>query len=73
MSPHAQQRFGAFVILLGVGLGLYLAIKNNFGFVEGDPFHNNLLILMGTKGPAEICGAGIVIWLTAKWRKGTRL
>ncbi len=72
MSPYFQQRLGAFIVLLGVALGFYLAAKNNFGFVEEDPFHNNLLVLMGTKGPFELCGAGFVIWLTAKWRKGPR-
>lgn len=73
MSPRLQQRLGAFIILLGFILALYIAAKNNFGFVEGDAFHNNLLILMGTKGPVEICAVGLLIWLTAKWRRGTRL
>ena len=73
MSPRTHRQFGAFVMLLAAILALYIAINNNLGFGNGEAFHNNLLILLGTKGPVELFGVGILIWLTGKWRGSTRL
>ena len=71
MNPRQQALLGTLMIWGSFAWGFYMAIQNNFGFQDGT--HNDLLLLLGTKGPQELLVAGILVRLLARWRDSARL
>jgi hypothetical protein len=64
MTVKMQERIGCLVAAAGVVWAAQVLTAN---------FATTTLFRLPPAGPIEVCGAGVVIWLTAKWRRSITL
>ena len=65
MGIHGEIRLGSIIAATGLIWAVRLATSNFTGL---DAFSFARL----PRGPLEVCAAGVLIWLHAKWRKSVR-
>ena len=61
-SPLWEERIGSLVAAGGIGWAVYHATLS----IDLVQSFNNILL---KRGPLEICGVGILIWIHAKYRR----
>lgn len=61
MGNHWEVRLGSIIAAAGMIWTVYLATQHYSGL---DSFSFTNL----PRGPLEVCGIGILVWLHAKWR-----
>jgi hypothetical protein len=64
MGIRFQERLGALTAAAGVIWGISSLTQN---------FTPMVLLQVPPRGPLELCAGGIIIWLTAKWRRSIRV
>ncbi len=64
MSPRLQERIGCLVAAAGVIWAVKVATTN---------FTSVPWLWPPPVGPLELCGVGVIIWLTAKWRRAVKV
>jgi hypothetical protein len=64
MSIRWQEIAGALVAAAGVIWGSYTLTQN---------FTPTTLVSVPPRGPLEVCAAGVLLWLVAKWRRSVKV
>ena len=64
MSIRMQEVAGALVAAAGIIWATWALTQN---------VSPTTLISVAPRGPLEVCAAGIIIWLVAKWRHSVKL
>ncbi|MFB3813398.1 MAG: hypothetical protein ACE14L_04740 [Terriglobales bacterium] len=64
MSIRLQEQIGCIVAAAGVVWTVWVMTTN---------FSSTRLLSFPPLGPLELCGVGVIIWLTAKWRRSVKI
>lgn len=64
MSIRLQESLGALIAAAGI-IWASSSITHDFSQMT--------LLRMPERGPLELCAAGVIVWLVAKWRRSVQL
>lgn len=67
MSVRVETLIACVIAALGIVWGVYLVTSRY------TDMQSAWSTLVGSTGPREVCGVGVLVWLHTKWRKSVRV